>query len=101
MTNFERLKSMSIDELTEFLDANGHHDAVWWKWFEEEYCTKCETEKVYTNDEDGKSMKVMHECTYCEVYGNCRFFLEMDNTPDSKETIKLWLNEESEEGEEK
>ena len=47
--------------------------------------------------EDGKSMKVTHECVYCEVYGNCRFLQEMDDLPDSKETIKMWLEAEVEE----
>lgn len=92
MNNFKHLQSMSIDQFVEFLDTNSHHDAAWWKWFEEKYCNKCESEKYY-NDYFQKESK----CAYCEIHNNCRFFPDMDDVPDSKETIKLWLEAEVEE----
>jgi hypothetical protein len=96
MTNFEKLKSLDIDQLVEWLDENGHHDAVWWKWFEETYCEKCPTETVYIDDHEGEHIwKTECECSYCEIHDKCRFFQEMDDVPDSKETIKLWLESET------
>lgn len=93
MNNFKNLQSMSVDQLVEFLDTNGHHDAIWWKWFEDTYCDNCEREIVYINDISGPNTK--HECEYCEEHNKCRFFPEMDLF-DTKETIKLWLESEVE-----
>ena len=89
MNNFKKLQSMSIDQLVDFLDTNGHHNAVWWKWFEEKYCNKCELEKYHSDyfQQEGK-------CAYCEIHDNCRFFPDMKDVPDNKETIKLWLEAE-------
>jgi hypothetical protein len=96
-TNFERLRSISIDELVGWLDANGHSDAAWWKWFEENYCNKCESETVYIDDIDGENTwKTKCECAYCEVHDECRFFPKM-KLFDSQETIKMWLEVEVEE----
>jgi ATP-dependent helicase/DNAse subunit B len=36
------------------------------------------------------------ECTYCELENKCRFFQELDDVPDNKEMIKMWLEEEAE-----
>lgn len=97
MNNFKNLQSMSIDKLAEWLDTNGHHDAIWWKWFEEQYCDKCESETVYVDEHEGEHIwKVECECAYCEVHDKCRFFQHMDEVPDNKETIKLWFEAEVE-----
>ena len=96
MNNFKNLRSMSIDQLVEFLGTNGHHDAIWWKWFEEAYCEKCESETVYIDEHEGEHIwKTECECCYCEVHDKCRFFPDMDDVPDSKETIKMWLESET------
>lgn len=98
MNNLKKLQTMNIDQLAEFLDANGHHDAIWWWWFEEKFCEKCETTmttKPYI-DNDGKPWH--HACitAYCEENGRCRFFKELDGLPDGKETIRIWLESEAE-----
>lgn len=96
MSNLNKLQTMNIDELVEWLDANGHHDAIWRKWFEKTYCEKCESETVYIDEHEGEHIwKTECECAYCEVHDKCRFFQEMDDVPDSKETIKLWLEAET------
>lgn len=97
MNNFEKLQSMGVDQLVEFLDTNGHHDAIWWKWFEENYCNKCETTMTTIPNCDGEETWLTPcVCAYCEVNGKCRFFPELEDIPDCKETIKLWLEAEVE-----
>ena len=46
MTNLKNLQTMNIDKLVDWLDENGHHDAIWWKWFEKKYCENCPMETV-------------------------------------------------------
>lgn len=97
MNNFKHLQSISIDQLVEFLDTNGNQDAIWWKWFDEKYCDRCEPVMVYVDDDDGENVwKTECECSYCEEHNKCRFFPEIEDVPDSKETIKLWLEAEVE-----
>lgn len=95
MNNFKNLQSMSIDQLVEWLDVNGSHNSIWWTWFEENYCDKCETETVEISDFEGENeWKTKCECAYCETHDKCRFFSDMNDVPDAKETIKLWLEAE-------
>lgn len=93
MNNFEKLQSMSVEELVEWIDDNVYSDgAIWWEWFDKKYCDKCESEIVYIDDICGPNTK--HKCAYCEVHDKCRFFPEMNDVPDNKETIKMWLESE-------
>ena len=95
MNNLKKLQSMNIDQLIDFLNTNGHHNAVWWEWFEEKYCNECAPEIGYINDVDGEhTWQIGCMCSYCETHANCRFFPDMDDVPDNKETIKLWLESE-------
>lgn len=97
MNNFEKLQSMSIDELVEWIDVNIYSDgAIWWEWFDENYCDKCESEIIYIDDYF-RGPNTEHKCAYCEVHNKCRFFSEMDDIPDNKEVIKMWLEAEVEE----
>ena len=89
MKVFDNIKNKNIDEFAEWLDEHCHFDyAPWWKWWDENYCGKCES-IVFTDDEDYKK-----EFAYCEHYGNCRFFNEMEKIPDNKQIIKMWLESE-------
>ena len=101
MNNFEKLKSMRIDELAEWLDQNGIIDnSPWLDDFNERYCAKCES--VMCKYEDAESVVGFKpcffdddiECAYCEVYKKCRFFEDMDDVPNGKEIVKLWLESE-------
>lgn len=84
MTIYEKIKSMDINEYTEWFEANcSHNDDPSIKWFDETYCQKCES--IF---KDG------HEYAYCELNHKCRFFENMNDVPDSKQTIKMWLESE-------
>ena len=94
MTNIEKLRSMSIDEFSLWLDENGLFDnSPWMNWFDKEYCENCEAEKVMM--ENGKTCP----CAYCEIHEHCRFFPDIP-TPVNYDIIKMWLQRE-ETGEEK
>lgn len=83
MTVLENFKAKNIDELVDWIDEYFAFDtAPYWTWYDENYCNKCES--IVTDDD-----KI--ECAYCEVHDNCRFFKDMDNIPDSKQIIKMWL----------
>ena len=88
MTIFENFINRDIDKFVDYLDEHfTFDDAPWWKWWDKNYCNKCEA-VIEFNDHS--------QCGYCEVYGNCRFFKDMKEIPDSKQIIKMWLESESE-----
>ena len=94
MTNLKHIKSMTIDELTEWFDNFDIQEySPWSKWFDKHYCQKCETIKKYSERFNRKL-----EYSYCELNDfKCRFFPELDEVPDYKQTIKMWLESEYEE----
>ena len=84
MTVFEKIKSMNIDEFTEWFEENCVHDSdPCIKWWDRTYCKNCEA--VIKNE-----MKY----GYCELNDKCRFFDDMDSVPSIKQTIKMWLESE-------
>ena len=93
---------MPIDELAKWLDEHlMFDDAPHMQWFVENYCDKCESIMCkYEDSEKVLGFKPFYdaevECTYCEIYKKCRFFPNMDEVPDGKETVKLWLESEIE-----
>ena len=104
MNNFEFIKSLSIDELAEWLDKYGSFDSSpWAEWFAKKYCDNCESIKCKYEDAEeqlGFSPYSFHsgdvECAYCELEGKCRFFADLDEAPDNLTTIKMWLAENKE-----
>jgi len=92
MTVFEKIKSMDIDEFTEWFDEHCSHDTdpciTWWN---NNYCMNCDCEIGRYEDSD----REMEFC-WCELHGKCRFFQDMDHTPDTFEMTKLWLESEHE-----
>lgn len=93
MNNFEKLKSMSVDELAEWLDKHlAFDDAPSTIWFDQKYCKNCEPIMCQYPD---NSMKF--PCAYCELEQTCKFFPERKDVPDCKDIIKMWLAEEVEE----
>lgn len=106
MNNFEFIKSLSIDELAEWLDKHGNFDSSPWSdWFAKKYCDNCESIKCkykYTEKALGFSPYSYSsyggdiECAYCELENKCRFFPDLDETPDNLTTIKMWLKENKE-----
>ena len=87
MTNFEKFKSMNIEELSEWFDQYGQFDdSPWGNWFNERYCENCESIMCHYEDS-----KYEFPCSWCELHNKCKFFQELDDVPDNKDIIKMWL----------
>ena len=87
MTNYEKLKLMNIEEMSEWLDQYGQFDgSLWMNWFDEQYCKNCDSVMCHYENSN-------HEfhCAWCELHDKCKFFQELDDVPDNKEIIKMWL----------
>ena len=92
---FEKFKSMNIDELAEWLDKYGMFDnSPWMSWFDQKYCKNCEDIMCKYEDSERE-----FPCSYCELNGNCKFFSGLDEVPDNKKIIKMWLESEIHRGE--
>ena len=94
MNKFESLMSKNIDEFAAFLDQHGTFDnSPWIQWFDNTYCKNCEPEIL---SKEGTDYYHDLECGWCELYGKCRYFQELDKIPDNQRTIKMWLELEEE-----
>lgn len=90
MTRFEKTKFMNIDEISIWLDKYGQFDtAPWTVWFADKYCDNCESIMCHYEDSEYE-----FPCAWCELNDGCKFFPEMDEVPDNKAIIKLWLESE-------
>jgi hypothetical protein len=92
MTVFDNMRSKSIDEFTEWLDKYGQFDnSPWMKWFNEKYCSNCEPIMCHCEGSEAE-----FPCGWCELNDNkCKFFPDMDHSPDNRDIIKMWLESES------
>ena len=87
MNNFEKLKSMNIEELTDWIDKYGQFDdSPWMEWFDKTYCKNCESIKCHS-----KSSSAEIPCAYCELHDNCKFFPNIEHIPDTKDIVRMWL----------
>lgn len=90
MRVIDKIKSMNIDELAEWLDVYGQFEnSPWIYQFDKIYCSKCEPVKGRYEDSDREL-----DFSWCELYDKCKFFLNMDSVPDTKQIIKMWLESE-------
>lgn len=90
MKQIDKFKSMNIYELIDWLDEYVAFDtAPWMKWFDQKYCKKCYEESLI----NASSYK--DACAWCEVHGKCKYFQSLEEAPDSKQIIKLWLESEA------
>jgi hypothetical protein len=100
MTNFEHHQSLSLDELALWFHKHGQFDgSPWMTWFNDNYCSKCESVKCkYIDAEHKLGIKPFYkhdiECAYCELEKQCKFFPDMDDIPDNLDIIKMWLSQE-------
>ena len=105
MTNFDKIKSMSIDDLVEWLDKHGMFDGAPWNiWWDKKYCSNCKSVEIKHIDAKEKLdldpfYDEVFECAFCELQDengvkHCRFFPDMNDVPDNKEVIKMWLKDE-------
>jgi hypothetical protein len=91
---------MSIEELAKRIDENAQHDnSPWMTWFDKNYCSKCESVVIPKEETLEKlGFELWHgdstECSYCEVNSKCRYFPDMEESPNTKEIIEMWLKEE-------
>lgn len=100
MTNFDKIKSMSIDELAKFIDEHAmYDDTPWMDWWDKNYCDKCEYVTVKFDDQEKVlgfcSYRDNIECAYCEVYNKCRYFPDLEEEPSMQDIIKMWLEAEN------
>ena len=101
MNNFDKIKQMSLEDFAEWLYEHGMVDNTpWMKWFNENYCDKCES--IIVKSEDAEKVLGLkpfydeeYECAYCEVYEDCCKFFP-NGSPSNKEIIKMWLEEKDE-----
>lgn len=93
MTVFNDINSMNIDNFAEWFDKHCAHDddpaITWWN---DTYCKNCEP--VIGRYEDSN---VNMEFSWCEIYGKCKFFQDLDSVPDTLQMTKLWLESEVDE----
>lgn len=89
MTNFERFRAMGLNELVDWLDEYGaFDDSPWTQWFDCKYCKNCPDVMCHY---EGREREF--PCSWCEIHGKCQFFQELNDTPDNKEIIRMWLQE--------
>ena len=90
MNVFEKIKSMNIDEFTEWFYENcidvPDPSLEWWN---DTYCSKCEPE-------DDPLESSWHKFAWCELHDNskCKYFQDLDDIPDYKQIVRLWLESE-------
>lgn len=90
MTVFENIKSKNIDELAEWLDSHFHNVYTpWEEWWDENYCSKCPPVKAHCVD-CNKEL----DFGWCELNDGCKFCPDLNDVPDNKQVIKLWLESE-------
>lgn len=104
MTNFEKLCSMSEDDLATWLDTYGVYDtSPWTLWFDTNYCKKCEPVKISYIEAKERlgidlfSYEATVKCAHCELESCCKFFPNIAGIPSNLDIIKLWLKKEIEE----
>jgi hypothetical protein len=88
MTKFEKIKSMNIDELAEWIDHYGQFDSSpWMEWWSKKYCDNCKPIMCHYEDSERE-----FPVSWCELHDNkCKFFPKMDEASSSKEIIRMWL----------
>lgn len=92
MTVFEYLTFMDIDGFAKWLDEHGMFDgSPWLTWFDNEHCKKCEPEISRIPNINGEREV---EYGYCELHGKYRYFEDKDKTPDNRDIIRMWLEQE-------
>ena len=90
MKRLEKLKSMNIDELVDWLDKNIDFGVIpWIEQFDKNFCNNCESIKCHYEDSGHDVV-----CSWCELHDKCRYFPDLDKIPDMKMMIRMWLETE-------
>ena len=91
MTVFEKIKSMTKEEIVNWISElyNVGDSSPWIKWWDDNYCKKCESVMLYD-----EWLKRDAEFAWCEVNnGDCKFFPEKEMAS-YKTMIEAWLDSE-------
>ena len=99
MNVFEKFITSDIDTLVMWFDKYSQvNDSHWMNWWDENYCDKCESIVLPTEEYRSifgcSSYADTMTCGYCELKGKCKFFPDLDAVPDNKDIIKMWLESE-------
>lgn len=95
MTVFEKIKAMNIDEFAEWFDKHCSHDTdPCINWWNDTYCSNCKPEIAKYTDSDEDDEFACDEFAWCELHGKCKFYQDMNETPDTLQMTKLWLESE-------
>lgn len=87
MTHFDNFKMMTIEQFAEWLDEYGQFDgAPWIKWFNEQYCDNCKPIMCQYKNSEWE-----FPCSWCELEHKCKFFPDMNDAPNNRNIIKMWL----------
>ena len=76
--NFDKIKSMSFEEMEEFLAQTTNEDSPWIKWFDGNHCANC-----------APIIKDNSEFSYCELNDDCRL---CTGPATDKNIVRLWLD---------
>lgn len=88
MNIYEKIKSMNIEELTDWIDKYGQLDnSPWMEHFSSHYCENCKAIKCKRNEKT-------ELYAYCELHDNCKFFPDLEYIPELKDVIRMWLESE-------
>lgn len=80
MTNFDKLRNMSLSEFARFLESFDRPSV--YDVFEKECCYKCSAESD-------------SELVCCDKYGYCPYIANRDDEPTDLDIIKWWLQKET------
>ena len=80
-SSLEQIMDFLVEKLEKALDEDDN------------YCSKCESIIAYVKEFNREC-----ECAWCELNGKCKYFQELDNIPDNKQVIKMWLEGEDDDG---
>ena len=81
MTNFDKLRNMSLSEFARFLESFDR-SSLCFDTFEKECCYKCSAESD-------------SELVYCDKYGYCPYIPNRDDESTDLNIIKWWLEKEA------
>lgn len=80
LTNFEKLKNLSMEEMAEFLsDQMELEGTVYDQWMVDTFCNNCPDEEDY----DGSP------ASFCETNHDCPYGLYL---PSNKDLVMRWLS---------
>lgn len=92
MTNFDKIKNMTENELAAWLAKRAMYDGSPWDTsFAERFCHNCPSITRYCPEVDR-----MKEFSWCELHdGQCKFFPEITDFLRDEDIIEMWLKQEA------